>query len=400
MKYRLRQARILLPLLLLSSCSWFGDKEEEINKPAELRRFVSELDIVSLWSRKVGGGAEDKAIRLEPAIAGSRVFAASASGTVMALQAGNGRPLWQRQVKDFYVGKELKNAFAKDVDVITGGVGVGADLVLVGTAAGDVVALFQSDGSLAWRSRVSSEVLAPPQAIDDLIVAQTIDGKVAGFDALSGERKWIFSTSIPSLTLRGTSTPLVGDGVVIAGFSNGRVALIDPIKGVAAIDERIATAMGRSDLERLVDIDGRMIFTGGRLYVASYQGRLVAIDLNAGRPLWSEEASSVVGLGSGFGNVYLAHDDDRITAMDMDNGRVQWDIEALLNRDVTVPVATGSYVALGDFEGYLHIIAQSDGRFVARRRVDSAGIFTPIVSDGSRLYVMGNSGKLFAFEIR
>lgn len=400
MKSMLNQIQILIVLVLLSGCSWFGDKEEEINQPEPLQRFSAELDIVSLWSRKIGGGAEDKAIRLEPAVVGSRIFAASASGIVMALQVGNGRPLWQRQVKDFYVGKELKNAFAEDVDVITGGVGVGGELVLVGTAAGDVVALYQSDGSLAWRSRVSSEVLAPPQVIDDLIVAQTIDGKVSAFDIMSGEQKWIFSTSIPSLTLRGTSTPLIGDDVVIAGFSNGRIALIDPRKGVAAVDERIAAATGRSDLERLVDIDGRMIFSGGRLFVVTYQGRIVAIDLNEGRSLWSEEASSVVGMGSGFGNVYLAHDNDRITAMDMDNGRVQWDIQALLNRDVTVPVAAGSYIAVGDFEGYLHIVAQSDGRFVARRKVDNAGIFTPVVSDGSLLYVMGNSGKLFAFEIR
>jgi outer membrane protein assembly factor BamB len=176
--------------------------------------------------------------------------------------------------------------------------------------------------------------------------------------------------------------------------------LIDPERGVAAIDERIAAAKGRSDLERLVDIDGKMVFQGGRLYVVSYQGKLVAIDLSAGRPLWSQDASSVVGLGSGFGNVYLAEADDQLSALDMDSGRVQWETEALLHRDITVPVPVSSYVAVGDFEGYIHVLAQSDGRFVARRKVDGKGVYTPITADGSRLYVMGNSGKLSAFELQ
>ncbi|MDC3364899.1 PQQ-binding-like beta-propeller repeat protein, partial [Pseudomonadales bacterium] len=194
--------------------------------------------------------------------------------------------------------------------------------------------------------------------------------------------------------------PILRDDVVIAGFANGRVALIDPDRGVAAIDERVAAAKGRSDLERLIDIDGKMVFQSGRLYVASYQGRILAIDLNAGRPLWSEEASTTVGLGAGFGNVYLASVSDQITAFDMDNGRIQWELDDLLNRDLTTPIAIGSYLAVGDFEGYVHLIAQSDGRFVGRRRVDTKGLYTPALADGNRLYVMGNSGRLSAFEIQ
>jgi len=273
-------------------------------------------------------------------------------------------------------------------------------LVLVGSAAGEVVALNESDGSLAWRGAISSEVLAPPQILDDLVVAQSIDGQVIGFDALSGERRWSFSTNIPALTLRGTSTPILRADVLVAAFSNGRVALIDPERGVAAIDERIATAKGRSDLERLVDIDGKMVFQSGRLYAVSYQGKLVGIDLSAGRPLWSQDASSVVGLGSGFGNVYLAEANDALSALDMDSGRVQWETEALLHRDITVPAAISSFIAVGDFEGYVHVLAQSDGRFVARRKADAKGIYTPIITEGARLFVMGNSGKLSAFELQ
>jgi outer membrane protein assembly factor BamB len=143
-----------------------------------------------------------------------------------------------------------------------------------------------------------------------------------------------------------------------------------------------------------------MIFQNGRLFVASYQGRILAIDLNAGRPLWSEDVSTTVGLGAGFGNVYLASVSDQLTAYDMDNGRIQWSTDALSNRDVTTPVTTGSFIAVADFEGYVHLIAQSDGRFVGRRRVDSKGIYTPVLAADNRLFVMGNSGRLSVFELQ
>jgi outer membrane protein assembly factor BamB len=397
----MRNALSLVVLSLLAGCSWFGDKkDEEVIEPAKLSRIAAELNLRPLWSVSVGKGAADKAIKLEPGLSESRVFAASADGRVVAVEQGSGRKIWEQDIRKLYTESEINHAFAKDVDVITGGVGAGEGLVLVGSAAGEVVALNQSDGSMAWRGEVSSEVLAPPQILNDLVVAQSIDGHVTGFDALSGERRWSFATSIPALTLRGTSTPILRADVLIAAFSNGRIALIDPERGVAAIDERIAAAKGRSDLERLVDIDGKMVFQGGRLYAVSYQGKLVAIDLSAGRPLWSQDASSVVGLGSGFGNVYLAEADDQLSALDMDSGRVQWETEALLHRDITVPVPVSSYVAVGDFEGYIHVLAQSDGRFVARRKVDGKGVYTPITADGSRLYVMGNSGKLSAFELQ
>lgn len=390
-----------LVLLLISSCSWFGGKDEvEEMLPTELTRINEEVELKSLWSVNLGGGADDNATKLIPALVASRVFAASTDGNIFALQASNGRKIWERKVKSFYSAAEARNSFSKNLDVITGGVGVGSDIVVVGTSAGELVALNQSDGTLAWRTRTSSEVLAPPQISGDLVVAHTIDGKIAGYNALDGERLWLYSTSIPSLTLRGTSTPIITPDFVIAGFANGRYSLLSLDQGNVIADERIAIASGGSDLERLIDIDGTMIIAGSRLFIASFHGRLAAIDLSNGRLLWARDASSVAGLGEGFGNIYIAHADGILGAIDAVSGRDVWEIEALKYRHITAPVGTGSFIAVGDFEGYLHIIAQSDGRFVGRRKVDGDGLLSPVVADGNRLFVLGNSGRLSVFEIR
>ncbi len=389
-----------LVALVVSGCSWFGgdDDVEEI-VPTKLVKFENEIEIKPIWDAKLGKGAEDRAIKLVPAVASSRVFAASADGNVIAFQANNGRKIWTVQVRDAYSKKEVRNAFGDGSDIITGGVGIGRDIVVVGTSAGEIVALNQSDGSFAWRARTSSEVLAPPQIDRDLVVAHTIDGKIAGFNTLDGERKWLYSTTIPSLTLRGTSTPIITDEYVIAGFANGRFALLERERGLAGADQRVAAPTGRSDLERLVDIDGTMVVAGNVLFIVSFQGRMAAVDLATGRLLWAQEASSFVGLGEGFGNIYIAFADSIIAAKDMADGRDVWKIDALKHRVVTAPVTTGSYIAVGDFDGYLHIIAQSDGRFVGRRRVDGDGIQSPVVADGNRLFIIGNSGRLSVFEI-
>ena len=399
-----RQIRFLvwyLALLVMSGCSWFGgDDEPEEIKPNPLPRINEEVRLEVLWNQKIGGGSGDRAIRIRPAITGGRVFAASADGKIKALTENTGRIIWEAEIKDFYTKEEVAFGFSKGLDAIIGGVGAGGDLVVIGTGSGEIVALNQSDGSLAWKSSVASEVLSQPQIDDDVVVVQSIDGKVSAYDAIDGSRKWIYTTNIPSLTLRGTATPIISGDVILVGFSNGRVTLLEKETGFSGLDLRVGVAQGGSDLERLVDIDGAMAMENGRLYAASFQGRIMSIDIATGRTLWSEEASSVSGVGTGFGNVYLASSDSQISAYNADNGREVWRVDALLHRDITAPVAIGSYLAFTDLEGYLHLVAQSDGRFVGRRKIDGSGVSSGVVAEGGRLYVMGNKGSLFVLEIR
>ena len=387
-------------LLLLGGCSWFSD-EEETRVPVELVKFKPEVTLASRWSVSLGRGAEDSAVKLVPGLVGGRIFGASADGHVVAVDTGTGKVVWKRSVVDFYGEEERAIAFAEGIDAITGGVGVGDALVVVGSAAGEIVAMNQSDGSLAWRAATTSEVLSPPQVLNGRVFAQSIDGKLAAFDAGSGERKWLYSTSIPSLTLRGTSTPIADKDFVIAGFANGRVSMLDQVRGMVCFEQRAGIGQGQSDLERLIDIDGQVVMDGPLVYAVSYQGNLVAVDVTArGQVRWSRKASSVVGLGIGFGNIYLAEEDSRLTAISTETTDDVWSTEALLYRDITTPVAVSSFVAVGDFEGYLHLIAQSDGRFVGRKQLDNAGLNAPIVVDGNRIYVITNSGRLVALEVR
>ena len=397
----LRNLALLAFLAVATGCSWFGDDDEpEEIQPNPLPAIQEEVTLQVIWSQKIGKGADDRAVKLIPTVVDTRVFAAAPDGTVKALTTDTGREIWSRKIRDLYTKEELADAFSKDVDTITGGVGVGGDLVVVGAASGELVALNQSDGSLAWRVTASSEILSPPLVDRDRVVAQTIDGKVTAYDAVDGQTLWVYTMNTPALTLRGTARPMLYDELVIVAFANGRVAFLDREKGLAVFDQRIGIAQGTTDLERLVDIDGAMQIVAGKLYVASFQGRIVGIDISSGRMLWAEELSSLTGVGSGFGNVYAARADSQLTAYNGSNGREIWNIDALLYRDITAPVALGSYLAFTDFEGYAHVVAQSDGRFVGRRKIDGKGVQAGLVSAGGRLYALTDSGTLAAIEIR
>jgi len=352
-------------------------------EPAELVDFDESVKLEALWSEDVGAGQDVRYTRLVPAIAGDRIFATDIEGNVLALNRYDGKEIWEVELDT----------------PISGGVGAGYGLVLVGTFDGEVIALDQNDGSVRWRVQLSSEVLSAPQSNGDIVAVQTLDGRLYGLEAASGEKRWSYDNSLPVLTLRGTGTPVVTETTVFAGFATGKVLAVESRTGLLQWEQRVAVAQGRSELERVIDIDGAPLLVGDILYAGSYQGRLVALNRGNGRGIWAEESSTYNSLAAGHGNVYLSSAEDKVFAYQAGSGQVMWSNEQLLRRKITAPQTFGTYVAVADDEGYLHVMSQDDGRFVARKKIDGDGVRSAMISDGEVLYVMGNSGELVAIKV-
>jgi outer membrane protein assembly factor BamB len=375
--------------LTLAGCStisgWFQmDDDEDPRQPAELIDIEETVRLKKLWSEGIGNGQGKGLLKLQPVIAGDLIYAASADGEVVAINRSNGRDLWDTEIEQG----------------LSGGVGYYDGNLFVGTGDGEVLRLDASDGRVIWSARVTGEVLAPPQADGEFVVAQSYDGKLAGFDFATGEHRWTFDSNVPVLTIRGTATPILRDGVAYAGFANGRVLAFDAETGAVLWEARVAIAQGRSEIERIVDVDGAMALVGNELYVASYQGRIAALDASTGRKIWQRNLSSFSGVSQGFGNVYVADDDGTVTAYLRNGQGVRWQQTALSYRGLSRPTPVSSYLAVVDFDGYLHLMSQVDGSFVARERPDSDGARADMLSDGNVLYVYGNSGKLIAYEVK
>src|SRR5690606_36739689 len=310
------------------------------------------------WSRSIGVGQGRLYTQLTPAVDGGQIFAADAEGLVVAMDRLTGKVLWK---------SELDSA-------VSGGVSAGYGLVLLGTLKGDVIALDSSTGEEKWRAKVPSEVLAAPVSNGDVVVVQTQDDRVVAFDAYSGNQRWIFNNTPAVLTLRGTGAPLVTNRFVVVGLSSGGVLDLDAQRGLPLWEQQVAVPQGRSELDRIVDIDGGLLMSAGTLYVSTYQGRVAGLELESGRILWQREASSYVGVAQGYGNVYVGQAHGTLESVDERSASALWSNEALARRQLSAPEVFSSYVAVGDLEGYLHLISQVDGRFVGRERIDSAGL--------------------------
>ncbi len=378
---RWKHAALLALALLAAGCSSNSKKELP---PAELTDFKEEVVLQKQWSRSIGDGQGETYNMLVPAVEGEHIFAADVTGVVMSLDRNNGDVVWKQDL-------ELP---------VSGAVGVGYGLVMLGTLRGDVVALDSATGEKKWEAKVTSEVLAPPASNGDVVVVQTQDDRVIGLDAATGAQRWQYDSTPAVLTLRGTGAPLATNRLAIAGLSTGKVVALDISNGVPVWEARVAVPQGRSELDRVVDIDGGLLLSGGTLYVASYQGRMAGIDLESGRVLWQRDASSYAGVAQGFGSVYISLASGTVEGVDERSTTALWSNDSLARRQLSAPEVFSSYVAVGDMEGYVHLLSQVDGRFVGRERIDSDGLRArPLVVENT-LYLYGNSGKLVALTIK
>lgn len=341
----------VIAALLLAACS--SSPEVTSTEPASLPDFAKEVSLDLKWSAQIGKGMGEGYARINPASDGKTLYLADANGEL--------------QARDLQSG-DLEYRLDTGM-VITGGLLLDGETLYLSNGDGDVVALNAEDGSLKWQKRLTSEVLAVPAISGNDLLAQTVDGKLHLLDKTDGRSKWSYDSNMPLLSLRGTSAPVIYRGQAIAGFANGKVVGLNLENGQPLWEERIGIPAGRSELERLVDIDGRLLVDNDTLYVVGYQGSLEVIDLRSGRPLWKKDASSYSGPLYGLGNLYVVDADDQLHAFDDRGGNEVWQQSGLYRRQLTESVFFNNLIAVADAEGYIHLIKQLDGAIVGRDRV-------------------------------
>ncbi|HEY9036138.1 MAG TPA: outer membrane protein assembly factor BamB [Pseudomonadales bacterium] len=375
----LYRSLVLVGLCGLVACS----SNEKANTPAELVDFDATLKIEKLWSTGVGNGQGDVLSALVPAVSAGAVYAASVDGDVEAYDLASGDELWSMEVGS----------------ALSAGVAVSGDRLFVGTQAGEMVALRSSSGEFLWATELGSQVDSAPTADRERVYVQTVDGKVIALDAETGYRLWAYDGQQPVLTQRGTATPVLDGDTLYTGLDNGKVIALDARTGQMRWEGRVAVPQGRSEIDRMVDVDGSPLVAAARVYAVSLQGNLVAFNRSSGRLEWRFPASSYVALTEGFGNLYLVEGNGAIKALNPESVLQRWEQGALSWRGLTSAVPISGYLLVGDREGYIHVLSQVDGSFVARFELDSDGVnVAPVVSDDIAL-VYGNSGKLMAFRL-
>ncbi len=382
-----RLVSILGLVLGLGGCSivnWMHGGASNLAPPAKLKSFAAAYRVRRVWSADIGGGADGKYIRLSPALRNNVLYVAEPQGRVRAYNVASGKRLW---------GTHLKHA------EIEGGTGFADGMVLLGTKDGRVLALKASNGALLWSAVVSSEILAPPRGSAGIVVVQTVDGSIFGLAADTGKRLWMQEHAVPSLSLRGTSTPLVVDNVVVTGLANGKLAAYRLANGRQLWDIPVSEPHGRNEIARLIDVDSPPVVVGNTLYADAYHGKLVAFNLETGHIQWSRDVSGYSGMAVDANNIYISDARGYVMAYDLATGASVWQQTGLHDRWPTGPVVIGDTVAVGDFKGYVHFLSVDDGRFVARYRISSEPILATPVAGTETLYVADQDGDVAALRL-
>lgn len=383
----LRAALVVCCALAVSGCStvrgWFSSDDEEEVGPAPLVEFTPSASVERLWSASAGKGEGRLGIGQMPVIADGRVFAAAVRGGVRAFDLRTGSQAW-------HYPSELR---------LSGGPGAGDGLVVVGGLDGEVVALDAATGEERWTAQVGNEVIAAPVVGLGMVFVRSNDGRLTAFDVRNGERRWFWNHEVPPLSLRGNGSPLLGPGYVFVGNDDGTVVALSAADGRPLWEVPVGQQEGRTELDRMADVDGQPVLDGTTIFATSFKGSTVAIDAPSGQAMWASENGGAGGLAAGYSVLVTTAGDGTVYGLDKNTGSALWQQPALLRRGVSGPAVQGEYAVVGDAEGYLHWMKLYNGEFAARTRLGRDPIRgAPVVADGV-LVVQDTDGRVAAYQL-
>lgn len=366
--------------LLVAAC----DKEKDVAPPAELVDFNPVVRIDKVWSVGTKGGDDVLRLGLRPAVLGDRVFAAGHGGDVRALELATGRELWRT-----------------DTEVeLAGGPAVGDGIVVVGGSGGDLVALDAATGAKRWQVMTGGEVLTAPTVSDGIVVTRTVDGRVRGLRVSDGGTAWSYEQPVPRLTLRGNGPPVVDGDMVFAGLDNGKVVALSLSTGDLLWSTTVAPSHGRTEIERLVDIDSPVRIVGDDVFVVGYQGRVAMLARDTGQLWWGRDMSSNRGLVADGDTLYVTTADSNVVALRRRDGTPVWTQDAMVRRGLTAPALSGDTLVVGDFEGYLHWLDAETGQLLARGKTGGGRMTNAPLVAGDLLLLETDSGEVQAWRAK
>jgi outer membrane protein assembly factor BamB len=394
---------LIAGMLLLTGCagmdtvndmmSGIGDlfaDDDNTDPPTKLPEedggeYQPEIQSELLWSESVGKGADQKFLKLIPAVRAGRIYVASHDGKLQARSTVDGDLIWETETDH----------------LLAAGPGLSAHLIIMGTSHGEVLAFDMETGQQKWSTTVSSEVLAVPVIAKGKVIVRTTDGKIFALREDDGSFVWSAEHSVPALSIRGAGSPLVVDDVIIVGGANGKLFGLQLVDGKALWESTIVIPSGRSEVERLVDLDVDPIESRSSVFISSYQGGTSAVSETDGEVVWrNENVSSYTGITADYRYLYISDTHSEVYQLDQRNGASLWKQKDLHNRQLSTAVVYDSFVVAGDYQGYVHWMSTNDGRLLSRIKVGKSPIQNkPVVADGI-VFVYAKDGTLAALKAK
>jgi outer membrane protein assembly factor BamB len=367
-------------LCLLAACS----KNKNPDQPAKLGPIKTTLRVEHIWSASVADrGAKRLRLGLGLAVDGNRIFASGHKGVVAAFDLQTGRRVWRTRTRL----------------PLGGGPAARGNLVVVGATDGHVIGLNAADGKPLWTVLINGSVLSAPAISDNVVAVRSVDGKLRGLSPTDGHELWETEQEVPSLSLRGISSPVIAGDLIISGFDNGKVLAVNAADGSQVWLATVSAPHGRTEIERLADVDGPVYVANKDVYAVGYHGNVMMLALDSGQTWWSHKASSYRGLAMDQSALYMSTADGQVEALNRSNGAVIWTQAALRYRGLTAVAVSDDAVITADFQGYVHFLDKRTGAFIARERDGRVRISNPPVVEGDEVVVVNDAGRIKAYRM-
>lgn len=379
---------LLLVALVLQGC---GSSGKTVRVPTPLAPLTSSYDMQFVWQVGLGKMNSADAKGLHIAQDSQRLFVASAAGDLMALQKANQARFTDQVI--WHIKYEAR---------ITSGPLLHDNQLFIGTSKGDVFALSADNGRVIWQTQLNSELVSLPVFADGRVFVRTNDGRVLALNAVNGDVVWTAEHQLPNLFLRGAAPVLVENGVVYVGRESGFVEALSAANGEKQWEARVAVPRGRTDLERMVDVQAGLVLDSGRLFVLSYNGRLAALNPQNGNFLWAKDLSGYRDFVLDRQALYVIDEDDVLRAFDLAGGTEYWSQQQFKYRMLGDLQWDRDQLLVDDGLGYLHWLNPRDGGVVARvklaNHLDSGQKILRIQRDNERYYVLDADANISVYQ--
>ncbi|MCH1783758.1 outer membrane protein assembly factor BamB [Psychrobacter glaciei] len=357
-----------------------------VNDPVKLVQIAQPISVLQpVFSTDVGNKKASKKdpLDLQVGYANSQIVTASRGGDLTGFNNA-GQELWSVNVGD----------------QITGGVAIDAlsQTAIVSTRGGQIMAFDSTTGAKRWQQQLSGSVLSPALITNNRVILSANDGFLHGLSLQTGQSVWQFATQVPAISVRGSAAPtLLDDKTALLATADGRLHAVTTDSGLPQWSRRVGVGAGSSEVERMSDVDGKPVVSNNQLFAISYSGQLLGIDLASRQVMFINDLASLKALTVNNQQVIATSLDGKVVAYDRTSGEMLWESEELAYRHLTNPVMIGNYIAVGDYDGVVHLFNPANGKIVSR--VETKGALTNLQAEGSRLLTQSTSGQVAIWQL-
>lgn len=376
---------LFITIFFVTSCSTvpsFGlfDNDIDPDEPAILKNIEDEKAKLKInWSKKYKG--ENLLGNFSPSFSSKSLFFGDQEGNIDSLNAKSGDSLWS-----FKHNKE-----------ITSGISAGFGSIIFADEDGEIINLNQSDGTLIWKKNIKTEVLTAMPITAKYIIIKSSSGDLIALDKFSADVVWSYRSVLPSLTVRGSSMPVIEQDKIYTTFDNGRLSVFDLNNGFPLWDGAISYTEGTSELENLIDSDASPVVDGRLIYTNNFQGNLAIFDSAQKRMIWKTKSSSFYSPLLLRNMMILTEYNSIIRSFSTKTFSESWKSEEYKNRNLSNAINFKGNIIFGDDKGFIHILDPLNGITIGRIKISKKPIKT-LISRSDSFYAVDENFELFSLS--